>query len=60
MVLPGAAGLWFVGTALQAALGKDFCPKEKAFKAWKRLVSAKRLRSTYAKAYLSCFGVGYL
>jgi hypothetical protein len=62
MILPGAAGLWFVGTAMQAALGKVFCPKEKILKAWKPnrlrrelgLVSAKRLRSTYAKAYLSC------
>jgi hypothetical protein len=37
MILPGAAGLWFVGTAMQAVLGKVFCPNEKICKV-KRIV----------------------
>ena len=46
----------------QEQIAKDFCPREKSFKACKPnrlrreigLVSAQGLRNTYAKAYLSC------
>ena len=50
----GCKSLFFV-SAVSAALAKDFCPREKIFKAWKpnrlgheiRLVSAQGPRRTY-------------
>jgi hypothetical protein len=62
MLLQGGCKSIVFESEVPAALAKDFCPREKIFKAWKPnrlrreigLVSAQGHRSTSAKAYTSC------
>jgi hypothetical protein len=54
----GCKTIVFVVSAVPAALAKDFCPREKIFKAWKSNRLRREIglvpRITYAKAYPSC------